>query len=125
MWVGTAAFGLWARSVSSLDAVHSACTDAVGSWLARVTSGSERHPPDAEVRVCPAAGRYDLHHAIVYNGGYRVVAEELDRRPVRGAMLCMLHALLGRHMEQAWSKRLPSCMHSRCMRRWQPAPLHA
>ena len=35
--------------------------------------------------VLPAAGRYDLHHAIVYNGGYRAVAEELDRRPVRGA----------------------------------------
>ena len=66
------------------------CDDAACSWLARVTQGSERHVPDTRVHVLPAAGRYDLHHAIVYNGGYRVVAEELDRRPVRGAMLCML-----------------------------------
>lgn len=39
--------------------------------------------PDNTSAHCPAAGRYDLHHAIVYNGGYRAVAAELGRRPVR------------------------------------------
>lgn len=42
---------------------------------------------DEEDRVMPSessvtsAGRYDLHHAILRNGGYRAVAELLDRRP--------------------------------------------
>ena len=29
----------------------------------------------------PPAGRYDLHHAVRYLGGYREVASTLDRRP--------------------------------------------
>ncbi|KAK9813221.1 hypothetical protein WJX72_010952 [[Myrmecia] bisecta] len=41
---------------------------------------------DEQERVMPsrstimAAGRYDLHHAIMYHGGYRLAAETLDRR---------------------------------------------
>jgi hypothetical protein len=28
-----------------------------------------------------SAGRYDLHHGIIYNGGYRAVSLELHRPP--------------------------------------------
>lgn len=33
------------------------------------------------IREVCSAGRYDLHHGILYNGGYRLVARELYRPP--------------------------------------------
>lgn len=30
--------------------------------------------------MCCAARRYDIHHAILYHGGYKAVAKELDRQ---------------------------------------------
>ncbi|CAG9463804.1 unnamed protein product [Pedinophyceae sp. YPF-701] len=49
--------------------------------------GSYVFVEDLEDRVMPSrsalyeAGRYDLHHAIVQRGGYKRVAEDLDRQP--------------------------------------------
>ena len=43
------------------------------------SSSSERLMPGRAAVL--AAGRYDLHHAIVYHGGYRAVREVLSRSP--------------------------------------------
>ena len=43
------------------------------------SSSSERLMPGRAAVL--AAGRYDLHHAIVYHGGYRAVQEMLSRSP--------------------------------------------
>ena len=53
----------------------------------RRSSSSSSSPFPSSERLMPgraavlAAGRYDLHHAIVYHGGYRAVQEMLSRSP--------------------------------------------
>lgn len=55
--------------------------------LAVDDAGTTVRVEDEAARLMPgraavlAAGRYDLHHAIVYHGGYRAVADALDRPP--------------------------------------------
>ena len=57
------------------------------SELALDDSGAALRLEDEADRLMPgraavlAAGRYDLHHAIVYHGGYRAVGDALDRPP--------------------------------------------
>ena len=54
--------------------------DDSGSAAIRVedASSSRAMPPRSAIL---AAGRYDLHHAVVYAGGYRAVGEALGRPP--------------------------------------------
>ena len=56
-------------------------------WSSSSSSPSSSSPFPSAERLMPgraavlAAGRYDLHHAIVYHGGYRAVQEMLSRSP--------------------------------------------
>ncbi|KAG6550698.1 hypothetical protein Mapa_007795 [Marchantia paleacea] len=54
------------------------------------------------------AGRYDLHHAILLHGGYKLVAQELGRQPVTRDTTTKLVSKLKSFIEENSLSRFPS-----------------
>ena len=61
--------------------------DDEGSFML-VEDESDRVMPPR--RAVTAAGRYDLHHAIQYHGGYRMVLPRLCHWHIRANLLLLL-----------------------------------
>ncbi|KAL2622883.1 hypothetical protein R1flu_003088 [Riccia fluitans] len=64
------------------------------------------------------AGRYDLHHAILMHGGYKLVAQELGRQPVPRGSTKQAVAQIRRFMEDNSFSTIPSFEELKSFRRY-------